>query len=303
MYWQILVADDHRRYQRILWRFFCDQPIQEYELNTVTYGVSSAPFLAIRTLLKLTEIEGSNFSMAVEALRTCSYVDDIVTSCVTLDSARALKSQLIALLKLGGFELHKWRSNESKLLSSECEIGSKSLDLDECSTTKVLGLPWNSSQDIFSFSISAHNTQCSKRNILSDLARIFDPLGFLSPLTLFAKRLIQQLWTCGIGWDEQLPQDIHNTWTTFKSDLPVISEISVPGSLFHPSVTNCTLHEFSDASEKGYSAVIYSRTEVDGIVHVRLVCAKAKVSPLKTISIPRLELRGAVLLSDLFAFV
>ncbi|XP_074041246.1 uncharacterized protein [Leptinotarsa decemlineata] len=124
----------------------------------------------------------------------------------------------------------------------------------------------------------------------------------ISESSAFAKRLIPQLWTCGIGWDEQLPQDIHNAWTIFKFDLPV-SEISVPRYLFQPSVTNCTLHGFSDASEKGYSAVIYSRTEKDGIVHVRLVCAEAKVSSLKTIPIPRLELCEAVLFSDLFAFV
>ncbi|XP_074028529.1 uncharacterized protein [Leptinotarsa decemlineata] len=303
MYRQILLSIQHRKYQKILWRFSPNEPVQKYVLNTVTYGVSSAPFLAIRTLLQLAQDEGEEFPLAVKAIKTSSYVDDIVTSCQSVQEAQSLKSQLISLLRRGGFELHKWKSNHTSLLAQEVSDNSTSLDLNNDSTVKVLGLQWNASADHFSFTICSKSVPCSKRNILSEIARIFDPLGFLSPLTLFAKMLIQHLWTLGIGWDENPPSEVTCIWNRIKDELPILSNISVPRFLFHTSSFSCTLHGFADASEHGYAAVIYCRYETMDDICVSLICAKSKVSPLKTLSIPKLELSAACLLADLLFFV
>lgn len=117
MYRQILIDPQHTSYQKILWRFSPDTPIEQYVLNTVTYGVSSAAFLAIRTLLQLAEDEQKPFPHAAQVLRTDVYMDDIVTRCSSINVAISLQVELQTLLKEGGFELRKWSSNNSTVLN------------------------------------------------------------------------------------------------------------------------------------------------------------------------------------------
>lgn len=307
MYRQILVTPEHRNYQRILWRSSSKIPIQEFELNTVTYGVSAAPYLAIRTLLQLASDEVSNFPDASKILRTDTYVDDIVTGCQSTREAIQLYSQLLDLLKSGGFELRKWSSNDPVVLEaippSIRQTNCQSFDSSD-SFQKVLGLHWNPTSDSFFFAIDSNSRSCTKRAILSEIARIFDPLGLLSPLTLFAKHLIQILWTQGLSWDDTPPADICSRWLQYKSELPYLLELQLPRRILTDSFDTCDLHGFCDASTIGYSAVVYFRiVQADGSVNVFFVCAKSKVAPLKHITIPRLELCAALLLSELVEFV
>ncbi|KAL0830470.1 hypothetical protein ABMA28_002635 [Loxostege sticticalis] len=308
MYRQILVSNDHRDYQRIFWRSGPNQVLKEYRLNTVTYGVSSAPFLACRTIKQLAEDEGSKFPLAKQILSTDIYVDDIVTGCEDLTTALEAKSQIVKLFELGHFELRKWASNTPGLLSvlsqEECLLDSKSFSDEQYPTLKVLGLKWNPVSDSFLFDVSSSNRSCTKRVILSEIAKIFDPLGFLSPLTTQVKCLLQRLWILGISWDESPPDVIINVWKSFCDQLPAISELSIPRRLTFDSAISYELHGFCDSSELAYGAVIYLRILcADGSIHTRLLCAKARVAPLKRLSLPRLELCGAVMLADLTKFV
>lgn len=307
MYRQILVASHHRDYQRILWRFSPDKDVQTYRLKTVTYGVSSSPFLAIRTLIQLATESQNEFPLAAEALRKFTYVDDVICSCKSLYEAENLRSELISLLQTGGFHLRKWASNNSVFLSAlppdDCQQNSLSFD-NQDSTIKILGLIWHSSTDQFKYDIAALDRPCTKRTILSELARIFDPLGFLSPLTFFAKHLIQYLWTLGLQWDEIPPSDVLQVWFQYKKELKLLSDISIPRHAIPEKFSSVELHGFADSSEKGFASVVYLRfTMPDGQVRVSLICGKSKVAPLKRISLPRLELCAAVLLSDLMKFV
>lgn len=307
MYRQIFVSQDHTKYQHILWRFHTSMPIQEYKLNTVTYGVSSAPFLAIRTLLQLASDEKNNFPVASKILATDTYVDDLVTGCASDNGAVSLYHEMVRLLQSGGFMLRKWCSNSSVVLQNIPQ----SLRQTNCQTfdtadsfSKVLGLIWNPKSDIFTYQIDMISSPCTKRNILSEIARIFDPLGLLSPLTLFAKHLIQILWTQGLSWDDTPCSDICTRWSQYKSELPCLSEVEIPRRLITDSYNSCQLHGFCDASEIGYAAVIYLRiTHTDTAVENFIVCGKAKVAPLKSVTIPRLELCAALLLSELVSFV
>ncbi|XP_063830279.1 uncharacterized protein LOC135079557 [Ostrinia nubilalis] len=304
MYRQILVSDDHRDYQRILWRSGPDQSLKEYQLNTVTYGVSSAPFLACRTIQQLAEDEGNRFPLAKQIISSDIYVDDIVTGCESLTTALEAKSQIVKLFELGHFELRKWASNSPGLLSDlsqeECLLDSKSFSDEQYPTLKVLGLKWNPVSDSFLFDVSSSNRPCTKRIILSEIAKIFDPLGFLSPLTIQVKCLLQRLWLLGISWDEQPPEGIINLWETFCHQLSSIKELNIPRRLTFDDVISYELHGFCDSSELAYGAVIYLRILcADGSIHTRLLCAKARVAPLKRLSLPRLELCGAVTLADL----
>ncbi|XP_045449996.1 uncharacterized protein LOC123658688 [Melitaea cinxia] len=308
MYRQINVAPHHREYQRIFWRAHPDEPLQEYILNTVTYGVSSSPFLACRTIQQLANDEGHHYPKAKAVLTSDIYIDDIVTGSSTLEDACDIKSQVIALLTRGRFELRKWVSNRPELLSDlpseACLSEAITFNQAEDTTVKVLGLKWEPGSDSCVFNVQPSNQPCTKRTILSEVARVFDPLGFLSPLIIQAKCLIQKLWILGVSWDDTPPPEIVAQWNNFSQQLPQIRELKVPRGFVIEGAQSYQLHGFCDSSELAYGAVIYLRvTESDGSIRLFLVCARARVAPLKRQSLPRLELCAAVLLADLMKFV
>ncbi|CAH0564505.1 unnamed protein product [Brassicogethes aeneus] len=307
MYRQIEVTKSHQDFQRILWRFSPTDPVSTYRLLTVTYGVNSSPFLAIRTIQQLANDEGRDFPRAANVLNNDMYVDDIVSGGSTLDDAKNLQNDLISILGKGGFELRKWASNCPALLAhlpeSYKQVGS--CDFEQETTVKILGLRWNSATDSFLYQVEPQqNSSCTKRTILSQIARIFDVVGFLSPVIITAKYLVQHLWSLGLDWDEPPPADVLNKWQTFKSELPLLSNVSIPR--FVAALTqSCQLHGFCDGSEKAYAAVVYLRISPNDSdqAQIYLICAKSRVAPLKRLSVPRLELCAAVLLADLLYYV
>lgn len=141
----------------------------------------------------------------------------------------------------------------------------------------------------------------TKRNILSEIAKIFDPLGLVGPVILYAKKLMQDVWRCGVHWDESVPQGIHTEWSEFARQLNLINQISFDRKLFINDYQNIQFHGFCDASNVGYGACLYVRSSGKNENNVsRLLCAKSRVALLKTTTIPRLELCGALLLAKLY---
>ncbi|XP_050061681.1 uncharacterized protein LOC126551703 [Aphis gossypii] len=308
MYRQIMVRPADRDYLRILWRFSKDTPVQEYRLCTVTYGTSAAPFQALRTLQELATVDGKLFPSAASILLNDTFVDDILTGANTEKNVLEYQSQLINLCSLAKFELRKWANNNSTILQAvptECQAMSPAIlynDTDDFGL-KILGLKWDPRADVFSFNTKPSSTIPKKRSVLSDIARVFDPLGLLSPITFWTKHVMQQLWTTGITWDDNIPTDIAALWTRYQSELKSIVSISIPRRITYENTINVQLHAFSDSSEKGYSAAVYLRTETAVSTHCHLVTGKSKVAPLKRSTIPRLELCGAVLAAKLLRFV
>lgn len=302
MFLQIGVQADHQDYLRILWRFSPEENIKDYKLTTVTFGLSCSPYLANKTLLKLAQDEAKNYPIAAPVLQTCMYIDDLAESCNDLNTALTIQKEISALLKKGGFELRKWASNSNEFLEGipESERYSQAHSFDQDEGFKVLGLKWQPNLDFFSFSVSVLNQDCTKRSILSEISRIFDPLGFLTPITLHTKSLMQRLWTLGLDWDEKPPPEICLSWSKYKIEIYRLSEIYIPRCIISNTSNPLEVHGFCDASEKGYASVVYFREKIGKNYKVYLVCAKGKVSPLKSISIPRLELCAASLLADLW---
>lgn len=302
MYRQIRINPEQCRFQQILWRFSPFDSVQDYELQTVTYGLSAAPFLALRTFVELARQNLNHFPLASKMLLTDVYVDDIVSGSHSLLEARKLQMEFVSLLQSGGFELRKWCSNNPQLLAhlppDHCQTHPLDFGTSIDVAVKILGLQWNPVSDSFAYSVSPLNRSCTKRTLLSELARIYDPIGFLSPLTFFAKRLIQHLWNLKLDWDDSPPQSIIDTWCKYVAELPQLKSISIARSFSSSYSSTLELHGFCDASELGYAAVVYLRI-LSSSVSVSLVAAKSKVSPLKVLSIPRLELCAAVLLSRL----
>jgi hypothetical protein len=144
----------------------------------------------------------------------------------------------------------------------------------------------------------------TKRSISSVIARIYDPLGLLAPVIVRAKILLQRVWALKVDWDESLPSDLHSEWNRYYSQLPLLNNIRFPRKTIIKTAVNIELHGFCDASEKAYGACVYIRTiNVDGIIQTILLTARSKVAPLKTLTIPRLELSGALLLTSLISVV
>lgn len=308
MYRMIKVAPEHQCYQMIFWRNGQNLPVSAYKLTTVTYGMNCSPYLALRTLRQLAEDEGVNFPEAAKVLKNNTYVDDIVVGHETEEKALALQDQLIQLLRKGGFELRKWTSNSSMLLGnlpSDHHEVPKILKPWDQPFFSILGLFWSASMDCFSYNFRNNASfATTKRQILSAIAQInYDPCGFLSPITMWAKIYMQLLWAKGLNWDEPLPEDLSNKWNFFSAQLELISEVKIPRSLNFSLSGTLQVHGFSDASENGYSAVVYTRfTDENNIVAIRQLISKARVAPLKKVSLPRLELCGSHLLAKLMSY-
>ncbi|XP_032669457.1 uncharacterized protein LOC116843272 [Odontomachus brunneus] len=279
MYRQIQVHSEDQPLQRILWRFGPTEPVHVYQLHTVTYGTACAPFLALRVLKQLAIDEGHRFPRAAKLLRQCTYVDDVLADADTVQEALALQQEIGDLLRAGGFSLKN---------------------------TSVLGVRWVPGEDAFAYgdALSLPST-ATKRAILSAIARIFDPLGWISPVVIAGKILLQELWLAGVGWDATLPQTLATQWQHYRRDLNDVSDIRLHRWLgFTGPEAVAEVHGFCDASERAYAAAIYMVVRVRERQPVsRLLTAKSKVSPVKRVSLPRLELCGAHLLARLLRWV
>lgn len=143
-----------------------------------------------------------------------------------------------------------------------------------------------------------------ERSVLSIISRIFDPLGLIAPVVVSAKVLLQELWIRKLEWDTPLPDDLQNIWSSYLHSLNCLKNISIPRWTNQcPDALGIELHGFADASSRAYAAVIYLRvlTSMDQF-NVSLLINKTKVAPIKSVSIPRLELCAAVLLARLVRF-
>ena len=132
MFTQIKVASKHQDFQRTVWRFSPNEPLQKYRLKRVTFGLSCSPYLANRTIRQLARDESSKFPRGSSVLLNSIYVDDIVTGHDDYSQAKIMRDELINILKCAGCELRKWRSNSPQLLADlpEAYIQSKSFNLD-----------------------------------------------------------------------------------------------------------------------------------------------------------------------------
>jgi len=151
----------------------------------VTYGTSAAPFQALRTVRELANVDGASWPIAASVLLNDTFVDDILTGANTTEAAFECQSQLINLCAMARFHLRKWASNNTQLLETVADDAramspSVLFDSSEHSVLKVLGLKWGPLADIFSFKVHPSKVNPTKRTVLSDIARVFDPLGCVS---------------------------------------------------------------------------------------------------------------------------
>jgi len=310
MYRQIIVHPLDRDLQRILWRYSTEEPIQEYQLNTLTYGTASAPYLATRCLKKLADDNKCHHPRSAQVLSNDFYVDDLLSGTPTLEEAINLQQELSTLLNTAGFTLRKWASNHSAFLDTiptELQETQQTLSLDNEDRVTALGLLWNPTTDQLQVKNNTtqvqpiDSTMSTKRKVLAITASIFDPLGLLTPAVIAYKIFLQGLWQDKLQWGELLPTHLQQRWNKLHQTIPQLSQIKINRKVICPGATNIQLHGFCDSSERAYGACLYIRsTDNNKKTSCELLCSTSKVAPLKQLTIPRLELCAATLLSKLY---
>ncbi|GFQ97868.1 DUF1758 domain-containing protein [Trichonephila clavata] len=237
---------------------FCEDHFQ----STFKYNdQASAPYLATRCLFQVgLELERDNPTVS-SLIKESFYIDDLMAGATSSEEAITSIKTLSQVLEARGFHLRKWRSNSPDVLSriSSNWVGNTSnleIHPDECS--KALGLTWNSVKDTFIFNLKVNfPDNITKRSFLSQSARLFDPLGFLTPCTVYIKIFYQQLWLLKLDWDSPLPDALATKWKTFRKEFEQICSIHIPRWI-HTVSQQVTLHGFCDASELAYASVIYA---------------------------------------------
>ncbi|XP_047534361.1 uncharacterized protein LOC125069000 [Vanessa atalanta] len=299
MFRQITVHEMDRNLQLILWRSDESQPIQTLRLNTVTYGFASASYLSTKCIWQLGE------ECADEQIKTIIqhdfYIDDLLTGADSIPQLENILKSVVSVLSSGCFPLRKFKSNVPSIFENSLINTLDPLILSE--STNALGLQWQPLNDTLHILTNIpydSNDQATKRIILSHSFKIFDPLGLVSPCTIRTKLLMQELWLRKVDWDEPVPLDLKRTWDELKIDLVVLESVKISRFVLCNSPDTVEMHSFSDASISAYGACVYLRSiDSNGNVVVRLLCSKSKVNPSKPITIPRLELLGALLAARL----
>ena len=297
MYSQVGLKEDHRDFHRLLWRNTSQDPLKHLRLTRIIYGVSCSAHLSTRCLTETAN--RTQKPHVAHALRHAFYVDDFLGGAHSLEEAQHLIQDLRDELSNYGFPLRKWSSSDPVLIKNlPAHLRAENDDLKlfaEDYKVKALGVFWQPNLDQFVFKCSLEESEeLTKRNLLSSTSKLFDPLGWLTPIIIQFKILMQQTWVRGLDWDQPLPDDIKKTWTNLRAGLSVIQGIKIPRAVIAGNLAMLQLHVFCDASAKAYAAVIYSRASDQlGHVTVSILSSKTRVAPVKTVSLPRLELCGA----------
>lgn len=304
MFRQFKIHKDDLKFQKIIWRFDSNEPLSEYVILTVVYGMKASPFLAMRCMYELAKIYKKEYPMAARATELERYMDDYFSGADNEEQIVRLYNELREMLGHAGLELGKWKTNCPALIeriNRDLVDYSESVDLND-EFSSILGLKWIPASDCFLFQVNTevdNEMIITKRVVTSNVAKLYDPNGYLGPVIVQGKLFIQQLWILKLEWDEPLCEQNVKVWMDFHKQLILLNKVRIPRWLQTTATRRIELIGFADASAKAYGAVIYVRTFDDNFISCQLLTSKSRVAPLKEISIPRLELCAVELLVKL----
>ena len=323
------VDREDRDYLRFLWVKDIagdNLEVEVYRFCRVVFGLNASPFLLNATLRHHIETFVERDPIFVQKMKDGFYVDDLVSGGKHTDEVRDLYEEAKSRMAMGGFELRKWLTNDTALREyinkQESASDTKQVKrLDDFETyaqsslgiprdsscDKVLGLIWGCEEDLIKFDLlklvqSLEDKRLTKKNLLSTLAKMFDPSGLVSCVIVLMKILFQQLCVDNASWDEELVGKHAKLYLDWIDDLKRVETITFDRCVYSKvrgDIQSCELHGFGDASERAYCAVVYFVCRTSTGVHVQLLTAKTRVAPLKALSIPRLELMSALMLAKL----
>jgi hypothetical protein len=298
MYKQLKIDQSQYKYQMVLWRDHPSEPIRTYALTTVTFGLGDSPYLAMRTLRELSTQVKNSYPLAAKAINDNFYMDNFAGGADTVKQANELCNQLVKTFESAKFNLRKFASNSEEFIQ-RIPLEKREKVTDEIIIS--LGIAWNPTKDTFSLKIKIDEKQATtKRELFSQIASLYDPIGWAAPAVIKARILMQKTWLENLNWDEKLPSKLVETWCKIKEDIPLLSKIAIPRWVKISPESNIQIHGFCDASELAYGACVYVRVQNEDNIETTLLTAKTRVSPnKKKLTIPKLELCGALLLTKL----
>ncbi|XP_054279172.1 uncharacterized protein LOC128997557 [Macrosteles quadrilineatus] len=320
MFLRIKIIPEDQDSLRFLWREETDGKLQEWCMTSMIFGAVCSPTSAIYITRKNSEKHGEEYPDAKLAVNQQFYMDDYLDSNQSVEEAKSLIEGVVNICKKGGFNLRNFISNSPELMSclpkkswSKNYLKEEDVGITTDDTERVLGIHWNFHEDFFLFKINFVKVKKevvdlkeppTKRQVLQAVMSIYDPIGFITPITMKGKILVQNLWKMNVQWDERIPAQLEKAWRNWMKDVKISENLKIPRC--YNLTANCTvsLHIFCDASEKGFCSVAYFRTEKpEDCVEVVFVLARSRVAPLKSSTIPRLELQAAVLGSQIASLI
>ena len=321
---QIELDGDDAEAVRFLWVDDPSKPncsVKAYTWKRVTFGLTSSPFILKAVLNKHLKLYLDVYPETVQYITDQLYVDDQLGGACSLQDATKTIEETIFIFAAAKMNLRKWLTNDEQLQLHFNGINQfQQLDgalgeaMSSIESAKVLGLRWDPLNDTLLFNpddiiLAVRNLEKrpTKRQILQISSRIFDPLGHLAPIILLVKMIYQHLWEEKVSWDEPVSEAAEKKWRAFISGLDQLQQLRIPRFIRCTEKTETAeLHVFGDASELAYGAVAYLRSISSNrelIIH--LLCSKTRVAPLplRSVSLPRLELLGSLLAATLADYI
>ncbi|UYV71441.1 hypothetical protein LAZ67_8003210 [Cordylochernes scorpioides] len=286
---QIEVNERDRDYLRFLWYSQNREKTEVFRHRRVVFGVNCSPFILGAVIeYHLSNVRPEHKPLA-QRLQKSFYVDNLVTSVNSFEELQDLKLTATSIMDNARLELSRWEHS--------LDVTSDTYPFERAEISKVLGVCWDKREDCLSCEIPvAIPPKITKRSILSCLAQIYDPIGFLSPILIKPKILLQKAWTLKLAWDDELDRHYKDELSLWFDDLQLHKGMAIPRN-FNPLMVpqkDWQIHTFVDASSEAYAAVVFLRTRVGDKVEVHMMAAKSRVAPLKRPTIPRLELLACV---------
>ena len=299
MYNQVKIPEADRDALRFLW--YEGDNVMHYRMTSHLFGgvwcASSSSYALQQTLRDY----GNPDPLVSDTVTKSFYVDDLLRSVSTDEKAKVVIVETPKVLATGGFRLTKFVVNDASLLQ-EIPQNDRAKEVKIIvpeRSGKVLGVRWSILSDDFFFDVRDEQFgKVTRRRMLSFVASMYDPLGFIGPVCVVGKLIFQEATRRKLDWDDVIPDDLSAQWVAWVQSLAKVRSLRIPrcmkpGGL---SVFSVELHHFADASSAAYGCCSYLRcVDNTGEVHTKLVMSKNKVAPLKQCTIPRLELQAAVM--------
>ncbi|UYV84514.1 hypothetical protein LAZ67_X002426 [Cordylochernes scorpioides] len=269
------IDEKERDYLRFLWWDEQDPfKIRTLRHTRVVFGLTCSPFILAAVLKYHLESIVDDRKPVADVLKRSFYVDNLVFSVDEPDELERIREVANDIMDEAKLTLREWEYGGSKILENKED-------------SRVLGLYWNKERDTLRCHIPQDTTkygEVTKRTLLSNLQKFFDPLGYHQPIFLIPKLLMQRAWLLKLGWDQPLPTDIQQEFKKWSEELDHVKKLEFPRYVRVTRSENLELHVFGDASKRAYATVAFLRSVQDGVVHT-----------LKSITIPRLELLACLL--------
>ena len=316
MFYQFKVNKEHRDYLRFLWWDSSDYSVEpvEFRMTVHLFGATSSPGCANFGLKRIASDNEAEYGKELaNFVRHDFYVDDGLKSLATVDSSLKLIDKSKAMCSKGGVRLHKFVSNNREVIEfldpEDRAKDLKDIDIvsDRLPIERALGVSWCIQSDTFQFRIYLQDRPLTRRGILSTVSSLYDPLGFIAPVILAGKRILQQMCADHADWDDPLPEPLREKWQHWRASLDSLSTLKIDRCVKPVGfgiVKSVQLHHFSNASTFGYGQCSNLRlVNEEGQVSCSFVMVKARVVPLRPMTIPRLELADALMSVKIAAFL